>query len=192
MEDAIGRYRWVDERSDVLDALSLTVCQPASDSLIEVLAPRSTLPMPLAYAEALDATFALDDYAWGSLLVQLDQLDGWTVFIEPSGWAASMPEVVARLSRGGVAVNVFWNVNANMSACLARDGQVVRQFDPLLYEAGDSPLAEEQGLPFGDPAAPLRAASVAFLARISGVDFDQAWLLSPRRPTFVVPVPSGD
>ena len=189
MKDEIGRYRWVGERWDLLDALSLTFVQPASDSLIEVLAPRAALPKPLTYAAALDAAFARDDFALGSLLVQLDELAGWTTIIEPCGWAATMPDVVARLSKVGIAVNVFWNVNANMSACLGRDGQVIRQFDPLLYEAGDNPLDEELGLPFGDPAAPLRAASVAFMARITGVDFDEAWLLGPQRRTFVVPVP---
>jgi hypothetical protein len=190
MNDEIERYRWVDEEPrNVLDAVSLTFVKPASDTLIEVLGPRGTMPRPLTFAAALDAAFALDDYASGSLLVQLDELDGWTTIIEPCGWAATMPDVVARLSTSGIAVNVFWNVNANMSACLARDGQVVRQFDPLLYEAGDSPLEEELGLPFGDPAAPLRAVSVAFLARVTGVRFDEAWLLEPERRTFVVPVP---
>ena len=189
MKDDVERYRWVEERRDLLDAVSITFVRPANDALIDVLAPRRELPVPLTYAAALGAAFDLEDYAWGSLLAQVDGLEGWTTLIEPCGWAAAMPDVVARLSAGGVAVNVFWNVNANMSACLGRDGHVVRQFDPLLYELGDTLLQEEQGLPFGDSAAPLCAASLAFLARVTGVDFDEAWLLEPRRRTFVVPAP---
>lgn len=189
MIDEIERYRWVDERQDLLDAVSLTFIHPASDALIDVLMPRGVMPSPLNYAAALEAAFALGDYASGSLLVQLDQLGGWTALIEPCGWAAAMPDVVAALSTGGTAVNVFWNVNARMSACLAREGRVVRQFDSLLYDRGDHPLPEEVDLPFGDPTAPLCAVSTAFLVRVTGVHFDEAWLLDPLRPTFVVPVP---
>ncbi len=188
MIDEFDRYRWLDERP-VLDAVSITLACPADDVLIDVLAPRRQMPVPLIYADALDAAFALTDFAVGSVLAQLDELQGWTAIIEPCGWAASMPDVVARRSADGVAVNVFWNVNANMSACLARDGALVRQFDPLLYDPGDSPLQEERGLPFGDPSAQVRRACLAFLARCTGVAIDEAWLFETPRRTFVVPVP---
>ena len=188
MFDELDRYRWVDERQD-LEAVSITLACPANDALIAVLAPRRQMPVPLIYADALDAAFALTDFAVGSVLAQLDELQGWTAIIEPCGWAASTPDVVARLSADGVAANVFWNVNANMSACLARGGSLVRQFDPLLYHPGDRPLQEERGLPFGDPSAQVRRACFAFLARCTGVEIDEAWLLETPRRTFVVPVP---
>jgi|APFre7841882630_1041343.scaffolds.fasta_scaffold44439_2 hypothetical protein len=188
MIDEIDRYRWIDGRQD-LDAVSITLAWPADDALIDVLAPRRQLPMPLIYADALNAAFALADFAAGSVLAQLDELQGWIAIIEPCGWAAAPPEVVARLSAHGVAVNVFWNVNADMSACLARDGALVRQFDPLLYDPGDRPLPEERGLPFGDPSALVRRACLAFLARCTGVGIGEAWLLETSRRTFVVPVP---
>ena len=188
MIDELDRYRWVDGRQD-LDAVSITLARPPNDALIEILAPRRQMPVPLTYADALEAAFALEDFAAGSVLAQLDELQGWTAIIEPCGWAASMPDVVARLSADGVAVNVFWNVNANMSACLARGGAVVRQFDPLLYDPGDRPLPEELGLGFGDPSAPVRPACLEFLARCTGVEIREAWLLEIPRRTFVVPVP---
>lgn len=189
MIDELDRYRWVDERPDLFDAVSITLARPASEALIEVLAPRRQMPVPLIYADALDAAFALEDFAAGSVLAQLDELQGWTTIIEPCGWAASMPDVVERLSVDGVAVNVFWNVNANMSTSLARDGALVRQFDPLLYHPGDRPLPEELGLNFGDPSGRLRRSCLAFLARCTGVEIDEGWLLETPRRTFVVPVP---
>jgi hypothetical protein len=59
MIDETDRYRWVDERPD-LDAVSITLARPASDALIEVLEPRRQMPLPLVFADALDAAFALE------------------------------------------------------------------------------------------------------------------------------------
>jgi hypothetical protein len=44
--------------------------------------------------------------------------------VEPNGWAASMPEVITRLSTGGIAVNVLWNVKSVITFSLARDGEL--------------------------------------------------------------------
>lgn len=190
MTAEIERFRWIEGRPDLLDAVSLTFVQPVGEAWSDVLTPRRMLPTLLPYVAALAAAFELDDYPWGSLVVQIDELDGWTTIIEPCGWACAVPDVVARLSTAGVAVNVFWNVNAQMSACVGRLGSVVRHFDPLLYELADDHLPEELDLPFGDPAAPLAAVSLAFQARITGVAFDEHWLLDLPRRTFVVPMPA--
>ena len=56
------------------------------------------LPRPLTIAEALDASQAVADFARGSVLVQTDTLGSWAVFLEPNGWATSIPDMLARLS----------------------------------------------------------------------------------------------
>ena len=60
------------------------------------------------------------------MIVQTDALEGWTVFVEPNGWATSDTDVLARLSHDGRAVNVFWNVNADMRFMVASRGVLVR------------------------------------------------------------------
>jgi Family of unknown function (DUF6461) len=180
-------FAWADELEPGIDGLSIAVIRPAIDdpatafSVIERLLPDRTV------AEAVDAAVQLDDFAWGSEVTQIDRLADWTVAIQPIGWGTSVPEEIARLSVGGEAASVYWNVNAVMSASFARDGVLVRTFDPLLYDGGDAALVEEQGLPFGVSHA--RAAALAFLARITGVVIERDWLLSPRRPTYRVRIP---
>jgi hypothetical protein len=121
------------------------------------------------------------------VLVQTDTLEGWTVFLEPNGWATSDTEVLARLSKHGRAVNVFWNVNAVMSFAVAKAGVLVRQFDPLLYDIDGDQLPEEAVLPFGEPGQ-VRAASLALLNQLTGLRIEPAWILERRRPTYIVPL----
>lgn len=187
--DLLADYRWADtSRDPSLDALALTLIEPAGADHLAALEPRRQLPGHLTVAECLDAMLTLDDFAWGSVLAQTDQLGQWSVILEPCGWVASLPGVLARLAAGGRAMNVFWNVNAVMSFCLAAGGVVIREFDPLLYDEAAERLPEEIDLPFGQPGQ-VRAASLALLTRLSGERVDPAWLLGRARPTFVVPIP---
>lgn len=185
----VSAYAWVGQHQELLEALSVTMVQPAGAGVVSRLEPKWEWPTRLTIAEALAASLTVDDYAWGSLFAQVDEIAGWTAIIEPNGWAASTPEMLAGLSADGAAMNVVWNVNALMGASVARNGVVIRQFDPLLYDASAQPLVEEAGLPFGEPGAPLRAASLAFLERLTGVRLSEQWLLGRSRQTFVVPVP---
>jgi hypothetical protein len=181
-------YTWADaSRDPSLEALSLTVVEPADEGHLALLSPRERSPHDLTVSEALDATLAVEDFAWGSVLVQTDTLDGWTVFLEPNGWATSDADVLARLSAKGRAMNVFWNVNAVMSLGVASGGVLLRQFDPLLYDVDDDRLPEEDDLPFGEPGR-VRAASLALLSQLTGLRIDPAWILERRRPTYIVPL----
>ena len=118
----IDDYNWADSSRDPsLEALSLTVVEPPDDGYLALLAPRERLPRDLMVSEALDTSVSVEDFAWGSVLVQTDTLEGWTVFVEPNGWATSDTDVLARLSKQGRAVNVFWNVNAVMSFAVAKE-----------------------------------------------------------------------
>jgi hypothetical protein len=180
-------FAWADDLGAGVDGLSIAVVRrfiddPASAfSVVERLLPDRTV------LEAADAAFQLEDFAWGSEVTLIDRLADWTVAIQPNGWGTSLPEEVTRLSVGGQAANVYWNVNAVMSASFARDGALVRTFDPLLYDAAGA-LDHEQGLPFGVHHA--RAAALAFMARVTGVVIERDWLLAPRRPTYRVRIPA--
>jgi hypothetical protein len=185
-------FAWADDLGDGIDGgidgISIAVIRPAIDdpattfSVIERLLPDRTV------LEAVDAAFQLDDFAWGSEITLIDHLGDWTVAIQPVGYGTSLPEEIARLSAGGEAASVYWNVNAVMSASFARDGALVRTFDPLLYDAAGA-LEQEQGLPFGVQHA--RAAALAFMARVTGVVIERGWLLAPKRPTYRVRIPQA-
>jgi hypothetical protein len=185
-DDLLAAYAWAESADPRLEAMSITLVRPGDERALQVLAPREQLPGPMTVAQGLRAQDGIPDFAWGSVLVQTDSIDHWAALVEPNGWAASMPEVVARLSEQGEAVNAFWNVNAVMSFTLARDGGVVRTFDPLLYDALDGPLPEETDLPWG--VGRPRASALALMERLTGVRIGRDWLLERPRETFVVPI----
>ena len=115
--------------------------------------------------------------------VQAAEVGDWVVLVEPNGFQASLPTTIAALSRAGTAISVFWNVNRHMSVAVARDGTVVRSFDPLLFGVGaqGEPLPQEEGLPFGQEGAAVPAA-LELAERLTGVRIEKAWLLeAPHR-----------
>ena len=184
--DEVDPYAWADTTRDPrLEALSITLVEPIRPDPIAVLRPRESLGS-LTVEETLDRSLQIEDYAWGSVAVQVDTIGDWTVLVEPNGWVTSYGDSLSRLSEGGRAGNVFWNVNANMSFGWAVDGALVRQFDPLLYDA-DGALPEEADLPYGHPGRATGAA-LTLLTRLTGVIIDPSWLLDQARPTFIVPL----
>lgn len=89
--------------------------------------------------------------------------------VEPNGWELSVPETLLAVVGDAFAVSVFWNVNANMQVLVAREGAIVRAFDPLLLprDPGDgAPLPEEAGLRFGVDCATQSA--LELLCRLTG------------------------
>ena len=182
----VDRYAWVEESQDPgLDAISITLVTPITPDPLALLRPRESLGV-LTVEQTLVRSLEINDHPSRSVEVQVDAIGDWTVLIEPNGWVTAYEDVLTRLSEGGKAGNVFWNVNANMRFGWAIGGTLIRLFDPLLYDA-DGALPEEAGLPFGHPGQPLGAA-LALLARLTGVVIDQSWLLHRARPTFVVPL----
>ena len=123
--------------------------------------------------------------------VQVGERDGWTVLVEPNGYAAGGPGAMARLSRSGTAISLFWTVNASMGFELARNGSVVRAFDPLLFSLGamGNRLPEEAGLAFGEPDGPLKENTLTLAERLTGVRLDEAWVRDTPRPTWTTRSP---
>ncbi len=185
-EPLLQRYGWAENEDPLVEAVSITLVQPADGSALAALRPRREITAQLTVGQALAEAFALEDFAWGSVLAQSDRLGDWDVIIEPCGWAASVPETLARLSAGGSAINVFWNVNAVITFSLARAGALVRTFDALLYDEAADALPEEQGLRWGVDAP--RASALAVMERLTGVPVEREWLLGRARRSFVVPL----
>ena len=104
------------------------------------------------------------------------QLGAWTVVVE-NGFEATTPGTPERLTDGGYRAGVIYrSVNADMQFVWACDGEIVRSFDPLLYDIpglGDA-LAEEDGLRFG-VGAPT-ASAFALLDRLTGLSLTQEFL----------------
>lgn len=140
-----------------------------------------------------DAAEDLQDLRRDVQPVQLVDREGWLVVVEPNGYWTSQLHVVEALSRHGAAVSVFRNVNAVMEFVLARDGEMVRAFDPLIFddEEGD-PLPEEEGLPFGSDDADPHAMALELARRLTGVAMDRAWLLETAHPTWLAAGPPDE
>jgi hypothetical protein len=176
----VGDYDWIDDAAD-----GLTIAYVRGSSLREVgdvLEFRWDTERETTYGEALWQGVDTVEGAW---TVQVGELDGWIVVVEPNGSAAAGSDTVVRLSRGGTAVSVSWNVNLVMNFVLARDGVLVRRFDPLgpQVEPLGQPLPEEEGLPFGIPGEPERAA-LMLAQRLTGIRPEREWILAAPRRTW--------
>ena len=185
-EPLLQRYAWAENGDPLVEAVSITLIQPADGSALAALRPRREITAALTVGQALAEAFALDDFAWGSVLARSDRLADWDVIIEPCGWAESVPETLGACSAGGTAINVFWNVNAVITFSLARTGALVRTFDALLYDEAADALPEERGLRWGVGAP--RASALAVMERLTGVPLERDWLLGRARRSFVVPL----
>jgi Family of unknown function (DUF6461) len=111
-------------------------------------------------------------------------VDAWTFVWEDNGYQGADPDRARSLAAGTTFVSMFWNVNSVMSFILARDGQIVRHFDPLFHDDDPSPvpptglaLPAEEGL---DWESSPRQSGLALLALLAGTDpVTPAWLSQP-------------
>jgi len=109
-------YDWAERTRDSrLDALSITLVAPIRPDPIAILRPDKELG-GLTIEQILDRSLGIDDYGWRTMVIAVDELDDWTVIVEPNGYLTSFPRTLEALSDGGRAGNVFWNVNAGISA----------------------------------------------------------------------------
>jgi hypothetical protein len=99
-------------------------------------------------------------------------LDGWTLLVEPNGWAATMAGDLGAMSRGTEIVSIFWNVNGLAEITVARDGVVAAQVHEVLdYLCGDDE-APRSSLENVEGSAPeLVGELLSELAKISGYDW---------------------
>jgi hypothetical protein len=181
----MGDYTWIDE---VTAATVTFIRGPGLREVGDALGFRWETECEKTF---LDAQWANAETM--TPVVQAAVLEGWLVLVEPNGFLAASPQTAALLSRGGSVVSVYWNVNRLMSFVAARDGMVVRRFDPLLFgsTAEGPPLPEEEGLVFGQVEPSALAAAVELTERLTGVPIERAWLLEGPRKTWRADEPIG-
>ena len=184
MDDRVDDYAWADE------VMGMTITLLRGLALVEVgevLGFRWDTERQTTFGEAEEQ----QDPGAMAYSVQVGQLEGWTVLVEPNGYAAGTSDTVVRLSRGGTAVSLSWTVTGHQGFVLARGGVLVRAFDPLLFDLDPQgePLPQEQGLPFGEPGGHLQRAALLLAERLTGVRLDQAWVMDEPRRTWTTTSP---
>lgn len=118
--------------------------------------------------------WVLDSESYDRAWLAVGEVRGLTFLWEQSGWAGADPALARAVSERGSFQGMFWNVNSVMNFLLARQGVLLRQFDPLFHDDDPSPvsevgdrLSEEVGLDW--ESAP-RLSGLEVLSRLTGVD----------------------
>lgn len=153
-------------------------CSPAL--ALDVLAANRATPV----ASARHREWAgQQDYQHYGTAVEAGEISGWTLVVELGGYRATLPELLRELSRTGEAVVIYQDVNAHSSFQYAKNGAVVRAFDPLLPHMPQTgePLPEEQGIAFPGENGELHPLPVAFLLaeRLTGIRLAESDLSDP-------------
>lgn len=173
----IAEYSWIEGLR--FDALTLTWVDYAGEPADVLRAAGHTWEQ--RPVDTYDSVLELvDGYDFDREPLLVGRIGGWMLLLARNGYEFSYAGVAAGASRLGRVISVFWNVNAVMRFLLADDGRIRRSFDPLLPDDSEGlPLPEEAGLPFGEPGAGLRAATLVLAERLSGVRVTEDWLLDP-------------
>lgn len=170
----------VTDRPDPVEVLGLLVPDPATPLMSSLEAPTWAKRMIDSGAAAMLTILEAKPVAAGTLV-----FEGW------GGYTASVDGVPQRLSEHGHAAAVVQlTSNLDMSFKWAQDGEVIRRFDPFLYEAGSfgAVLAEEADLEFGQSAAQAVASSFALIERLTGARITQD-LIEAQADTLCLGIP---
>lgn len=123
------------------------------------------------------------DYEHYGTAVEAGEIGGWTIVVELNGYQATVPELLEDLSQDGEAVVIFRNVNALSSFRYAKNGTIVRAFDPLLPHMSQigEPLPEERGIAFPGENNELHPMRGAFLLaeRLTGIRLTESDVSEP-------------
>ena len=154
-------------------------CSPAR--ALDVLGARRATQV--APARAIRDWVTQQDYQHYGTAIEAGEVGGWTLVIELNGYQATLPDVLKTLSDGGEVVVIYRNINALSSFQYAKNGTIVRAFDPLLphmSQIGD-PLAEESGITFPGENGELHPLPGAFLLaeRLTGIRLTESDLSEP-------------
>lgn len=177
MRASADSYAWTDRWEDLGFCLVVVDLADAAEVLGRLVRRPATVPMTPSEA----AAWIEDDSRNGSgsyaTVAGATQLDSWTVVVEGNGFEATTPGTPERLTVGGHRAGVIYRgVNADMLFTWAHDGQILRSFDPLLYDVPGvgHVLPEEEGLRFG--VGSPTASSFALLERLTGLSLTQEFL----------------
>jgi len=146
--------------------------------VVRSLCPPDLLMFPSAAAAA---AWVSDSVGFDRTWLATGKVGDWTFVWEDNGFQGADPHRAASLAAESTFVSMFWNVNSLMSFTLARDGQIVRQFDPLFHDDDPSPVPAI-GDPLPDEAdldweTEPRLSGLTLLSRLTGTEpANPVWL----------------
>ena len=179
---ASADFAWVDDVLPAAFSLAVVVGSAPGEILLAVCGGASLHgSLTLDEAGTLWAELLEQDEGNSAPLIQLLPVHDAVFLLQPNGFFGE--QLARSLSGRGRAVTFSCSINADMQVVVAEEGAVVREFDPLLYDA-DGALAEEAGLGFGDDEVSSAAAVFAFIARL-GLPVPSDAQLSEPLPTYV-------
>jgi hypothetical protein len=171
-------YAWTESGEGFVATVALVKgCSPAR--ALEIIGDgRAT---PVASAQEIRDWVDEQEYPAYGTSIEAGVIGDWTFVVESGGYQAM--SFIAQLSAGGEAVVIYQSVNADASFQYARNGAVIRSFDPLLFgwpQEGE-PLPEEEGIAFpgeGDELHPMPG-SFLLAERLTGIRLTEADLTEP-------------
>ncbi len=184
-----SKYAWLDEPSLNNDLMAGCVGVVPGGDPASVRRCLGVETRPSRQATVHEA-WELSESDFGNDLIQVSSIGDAVVIYEPNGWHGVDDELAVALSQEGRYAAYCWNVNAVMRFVFAVDGQIKRDFDPLLYDADrERALPEELDLPFpsgGTDSSIPGQASLALIERLTGVEITRKWLLATPHPTYLI------
>ena len=125
----------------------------------------------------------------GNDAVQIGQLGEAVIAYENNGWTGVDVDVIKAIAVP-VSISLFRNVNAQTQFVYAKDGVIIRRFDPVMYDP-EGAITEESALHFspvsGSPysCAGNEARAFQLMEELTGVRLERDWLLEERRPAYL-------
>lgn len=118
-------------------------------------------------------------------VVQIDELGDGLMIYSPYGFRP-FARIVA-LSPRGVAAAFTTTVELDTSIRVAKNGKLIRDFDPFFYDRHErkGALPEEKGLGFGSRQTPF-APSWRLIDRLTSLHVEKDWLYNTSHPTYVL------
>ncbi|TDQ04107.1 DUF6461 domain-containing protein [Labedaea rhizosphaerae] len=169
-------YSWVEHEYDLAWTIAVIADRRAAEVLAAYgsTAEHGELTVRAALVERAEH---FDDYG----LLQVLDVRGAVVAIEPNGWTGTAPALAERLSvDGGHFFAVYWSPSG-CQIVEARDGRLTGRFDPTFIgsAAGANDLLPGWVEPEDFPLAHVEASSLAALERRTGVAVDRSWIDKP-------------
>ena len=176
MSSLIEKYNWTDE----LEPFCITIAVGAELALVETAF--KIIPETRKLTTAAEYSDFAGDMSEGNDVVQINTLSNSVVVIENNGWTGcDLDHSIIKSIGCPVFVSVFRNINSVMQFTYAKNGVLVRQFDPLLYDA-EGAIPEEASYSWNLEHPIVSAFALA--ETLTGIEMTRAWLLDQAHPTY--------
>ena len=127
----------------------------------------------------------------GNDCVQIGQIGDAIIAYEHNGWTGIDADVIKKIA-APISVSLYRNVNAVTQFVYAKHGEIIRTFDPVLYDP-EGAIPEETALNFTPVSdSPYsgegnEARAFQLMETLTGVRIERDWMLDLARPTFLRP-----